>query len=129
MAKAKWTLNEKTAILTVTLDSVNSTIFDLRKLFPQWDSFNSVQKNTIGYGIKQKLADSTAREKDVSLTPQEKIAEMERKWKLLLEGTWTEKVEKGAVISKKKLEKEAEEKLSQKEQEQLRKLMKKMGLE
>ena len=124
--KAKWTL--KGTILYVNIEGTEA-MFDLERLYPNFSQMDTIPKNLFVYGAKQFLSDKTAREKDVVLTPAEKVKVMKDRYQMLIDGQWSMKPEKGTIISKKKLEKEAEEKLSEKEQQQLKKLMKKMGLE
>ena len=87
------------------LDIEQTQEFDLSELFDNVEDFNEVQINTVAYGIKQKLADSCARPKELTLTGEERVAQLDAVWARLLEGDWNQKgVTRGVGIKKSDLE-------------------------
>jgi len=89
MAKSNlsWDLVDTKLIVTI-LATKKKLSFDLIKLFPDYAKMNDVQKKVIAYGVKQKLADKCAREKDVKLTPAEMESELSALWDRLVSGIW-----------------------------------------
>ena len=79
--------------------------FDMSVLFENFKELNEVQRKVIFYGVKQKLADSTAIVTDVPMTKKERLGYMIETFVRLGEGTWNEKKASGDTIkvSKKKL--------------------------
>jgi hypothetical protein len=55
-------------------------VMDLTDLFPEFLSFDEVQRNCVINGLKQKLDDAIARSKDQSLTEAEKREVQEALW-------------------------------------------------
>ena len=70
-----------------------TSTFDLTELFSDFSKLTEVQKLTIVYGIKQKLADTTARGKDEKLTPAERDEAMTKLYGQIIAGTWAVKGE------------------------------------
>ena len=85
--KSKWSLVK--GILAVLMPEGNSGSWDLTKLFPLFLEMTETQQEVIAYGVKQKLADSCARNSDTKLTEAESIAQMEKTWEMLLSGKFT----------------------------------------
>ena len=83
--------------------------FDLNKVFSDIEDFNEVQITIIVYGLKQKLADATARSKDMKLTAYERKAVMEETYNRIVDGKWLADREVGDRISVKKIAKKAED--------------------
>jgi len=79
-----------------------TSTFDLTKLFSDFSELTEVQKLTIVYGIKQKLADTTARGKDEKLTPTERDQAMTKLYDQIIAGTWAVKGE-GRISKVKKV--------------------------
>jgi len=92
MAKKQMNWTNNAAILKVEhLDIEESQEFDLTEIFEEADNFNEVQLNVIVYGIKQKLADSCARSKDMTLTGAERVEQIAEVWERLKTGDWNQK--------------------------------------
>ena len=85
--KSKWSLLD--GILSVLMPGGKGGSWDLVKLFPTFGEMTETQKETIAYGVKQKLMDSCARNADVKLTEAESIAQMNKTWEMLLSGKFT----------------------------------------
>jgi hypothetical protein len=83
--QVKWELNlEKGSLKVKYEDDAKADLkasnlktfqeFDLTKLFRQpWDTFDAVEKETIAYGVKQKLSDRTQSASGVKFTPTERF--------------------------------------------------------
>ena len=87
-----WKYSEEGSLTCSHLDveegqALTST-FDLTKLFGDFKELTEVQKLTIVYGVKQKLADTTARPVDEKLTPVERDAAMTKLYGQIVAGTW-----------------------------------------
>ena len=81
----KWT--EANAILTCEhQDSEKVQDFDLSVLFEDFNEYGPVQKYLVVYGVKQVLADCTARPSDQTLTPDERYDTVQARWELWLSG-------------------------------------------
>jgi hypothetical protein len=61
-------------------DDVDDLTIDLHDLFPDFDAYDAAQQGCILNGEKQKLSDTIARSKDMTLTEAEKRAEQEALW-------------------------------------------------
>ena len=69
--------------------------FNIDEIFPKlMDNYTDIQRAIIFYGVKQKLADATAKEKDYQLTEQEKFKIMQERFEDLKKGIWTRKAER-----------------------------------
>lgn len=88
--------------------------YNIKDLFKDWDTFVKVQKNVIEYGIKQKLADSTARPSDSKLSKKEVVKQLDETWALLKSGKWNKKRVAATPLEH-----------AQKEKEELQEVMKK----
>ena len=82
--RMKWTLDNGIAHVQIS-DEVEAE-FDVSRL-----DDDTVLTNIRFYGVKQKLADSTARRKDELLTAVEKKAQMEDVFERLVAGDWNQK--------------------------------------
>jgi len=105
----KWTLDGDTLVakhLDTPLDKLS--LFVITDIFPNFTEMTEVQQNLIAYGIKQKLADSCARSKEVSLNADERHTQMMEVWNTLLDGKWKEEG-KGKESLQKKIDKKAAE--------------------
>jgi hypothetical protein len=65
--KASWKLEG--SVLTVTYADESKAIFDLRELHEEFILLSETARETMAYGVKQKLSDSCARPKGETLTP------------------------------------------------------------
>lgn len=66
-------------------------VFNLKLIWPEYGAFDEVQAEAASYGIKQKLADSTALPETV-LTKDERITYMKDTWtRLTVDKLWTSK--------------------------------------
>jgi hypothetical protein len=100
----KWSLEEGSLIATHLDEEDYYSRFDLDMLFPDFDTMTEVQQMLIAYGVKQKLADSCARSKEVSLNAFERHTQMNEVWHTLLTGKWKE-AGKGKESLQKKISK------------------------
>lgn len=75
--------------------------FDLTDMFPDFLDYNTVQANIIGYGLKQKLADSCAKSADEKLTAEERRDTMTAVWDRLIAGEWNVKGISRQTVKKK----------------------------
>jgi hypothetical protein len=82
--KAGWKMDG--TVLTVTFPDGTKDSFDVAMV-----KDDGIRSALLGYGLKQKLSDSTARNKDERLTTEERLAEMKETFNLLVAGTWAEK--------------------------------------
>ena len=87
-----WKYNDKGDLTCTHLDveegqALTST-FELAKLFSDFSKLTEVQQLTIVYGVKQKLADTTARPADEKLTAAERDAAMTKLYEQIVAGTW-----------------------------------------
>jgi len=105
MAKSKlsWSLIDSTMVVEI-LATQAKVSFDLAKIFPDFPSYNDVQKHTIANGIKQKLADHLARPTDMTLTPVEMKTELLASWDRLCSGHWNVEGRGGGGIKKAELQ-------------------------
>ena len=88
--KAKWSLDK--VLLKVEMPSGEKADFDLNELFSEFEKLGGTQQNTIAYGVKQKLSDSTARSKDEKLDEKGAIEVMRKTYAGIVDGTaWTKK--------------------------------------
>lgn len=93
-----WKLQDSMAVVyfvktgqKLTEKATNEAVFELTYLFPEFDSFTEVQQLAIYYGVKQKLADSTALP-EVTLTLKDRVDYMNLTWdRLIKEGQWNAK--------------------------------------
>ncbi len=83
-SRMKWKLDGDIAKVQIADDV--SAEFDVSQLVDE-----EVLKNITFYGVKQKLADSTARRKDELLTAVEKKVQMEDVFERLVAGDWNQK--------------------------------------
>ena len=65
--------------------------FDLTRMFGDFVELDTVQRHIIGYGVKQKLADSCAKKLDEKLTAEERRDTMTAVWDRLIAGEWNTK--------------------------------------
>jgi len=103
-----WKYSEEGSLTCNHLDveegqTLTST-FDLTKVFSDFNKMTEVQKLVIVYGIKQKLADTTARPADEKLTAAERDAAMTKLYGQIVTGTWAVKGEGRVSKVKKALE-------------------------
>lgn len=97
--KSKWTLSG--AILDCTMPDGEGVSFDLAELFPNFPEFDDVQQQSIAYGVKQGLSDITARSEDEKLTETEKVAAMEKRFKMYtVDRKWTSGKRGGGITKK-----------------------------
>ncbi len=92
--------------------------FDMTDLFELYEDFTPIQQKIIINGVKQKLADSCAREKNIKLTGQERVDRMNKVYGNILDGNWNIK---GEANTLKKKVTEAQETATAEELEILRK--------
>ena len=92
--------------------------FDMTDIFENYEELTAIQQKTIINGIKQKLADSCAREKNIKLTGQERLDRMNKVYGNILDGHWNIK---GETNTLKKKVTEAKETATEEELEILRK--------
>ena len=92
MSKLSWKQYDNILVAREGNQEVKS--FDLTLLFDLdlWSKFTQVQKKIIGYGVRQKLADSVAGKKSLG----EKLTGMEDMWNMLLEGQWERQADRRA---------------------------------
>jgi hypothetical protein len=114
MSQAKWEYNDK-GILSVDMPGYGKEEYKLTKIFTGFEEMTTIQKLIVVNGTKQKLADTTARNKDAALTPTERINVMNDRWNDLLNNIWNRKgsgsggVKKAELVAKnKELESEIE---------------------
>src|SRR4030043_600398 len=100
--KSKWSLVK--GILAVLMPEGNSGSWDLTKLFPLFLEMTETQQGVMAYGVKQKLADSCARNSDTKPTEAESIAQMEKTWEMLLSGKFTSGTRGTGISMKKKVD-------------------------
>lgn len=108
--KAKWSLDK--VLLKVSMPDGEAADFNLNDLFSGFEKLTGTQQNTIAYGVKQKLSDSTARGKDEKLDSKGAIEVMRTTYAGIVDGTaWTKKGGGGfsKKISQAVLEKKAKE--------------------
>lgn len=120
--KAKWEVTGSTLLVTMPDSTVGR--YDISKIFPEFEAATAIQQNVIVYGIKQKLSDKTARSEDMKLTGQEAVDTMKTMFDEIVNGTWRAKGVGG--LSYKKLEADADEKLTPAEAAELKALLAKM---
>ena len=99
MARKDWTLTGATlsCILGTGLGEVSGS-FNLAELFEDFTDLTSLQQAAIAYGVKQKLADCTARSKDMTLSDQEQVDTMTARYRTLIETQeWNEKGGGGGI--------------------------------
>jgi hypothetical protein len=105
MAKGitKWTVDYPSGSMTCTIAAINKTMeFDVSTVFPDWESYNEVQKHCIITGLKPKMEDSTAKNADLKQTPQERYAQISNMWdRLTVSQEWSTKREREESIQKK----------------------------
>jgi hypothetical protein len=88
--KAKWSLDK--VLLKVSMPDGEAADFNLNDLFSGFEKLTGTQQNTIAYGVKQKLSDSTARSKDEKLDSKGAIEVMRTTYAGIVDGTaWTKK--------------------------------------
>jgi hypothetical protein len=124
--KASWKLDGVSQ--TVTMPDGITRSFDLSELFPDFAKFNGTQQNTIAYGVKQKLSDSTARSKDEKLDSKGAVEVMATTYAGIIDNTaWTKKGGGGfsKKISKASLDEKAKE--SKMSSAQAQKLLESLG--
>lgn len=123
--KASWKLDN--AMLAVTMPTGETTQYNLGELFTNFEKLTGTQQNTVAYGVKQKLSDSTARGKDEKLDAKGSIEVMNETFAEILDGTaWTRKG--GGGFSLKKEIQTKTETLNKKDQAELKRLLKEAGL-
>lgn len=100
-----WSLDEnslKGPKLVVSCNDERVADFDLTLLFPNFGEFDEVQKMSVVYGVKQNLSDKTARNKDVSLTLNEKAGVMEERYAFMVnERVWRQPGKEKISLKKK----------------------------
>ena len=99
MARKDWTLTDGTltCFIGTGLGEVSGD-YDLTELFEDFTDLTSLQQAAIAYGVKQKLADCTARSKDMTLSPQEQVDTMTARYRTLIETQeWNEKGGGGGI--------------------------------
>ena len=97
MARKDWTLDRDGGILSVVVGS-HSAQFDLTELFTDITSYTELQQDAISYGVKQKLADCTARSKDMTLDDGEQCTTMAERYRTLIDTQeWNEKGGGGGI--------------------------------
>lgn len=101
MAKQMSWTQSKTTLTVEHLDGDFEQSFNMADMFEDFEEFNEVQRNVIGYGIKQKLADSCAKSSDEKLTAKEREATMETVWERLVAGEWNAKGDSRQTVKKK----------------------------
>ena len=124
--KASWKL--ESALLKVTMPTGEAADFNLNDLFPGFEKLTGTQQNTIAYGVKQKLSDSTARSKDEKLDAKGAIEVMRTTFAGVIDNTaWTKKGGGGfsKKISKASLDEKAKE--SKMSSAQAQKLLESLG--
>lgn len=82
--KARWTQNGGT--LEVVFPDGVTAAFEMGKVKDK-----EILNTLLGYGLKQKLADSTAKGKDLRLTTEERVKMMEDTFENLVKGIWAQK--------------------------------------
>lgn len=88
--KAKWSLDK--VLLKVSMPDGEAADFNLNDLFSGFEKLTGTQQNTIAYGVKQKLSDSTARSKNEKLDSKGAIEVMRTTYAGIVDGTaWTKK--------------------------------------
>ena len=88
--KAKWSLDK--VLLKVSMPDGKVADFNLNDLFSGFEKLTGTQQNTVAYGVKQKLSDSTARSKDEKLDSKGAIEVMRMTYAGIVDGTaWTKK--------------------------------------
>jgi hypothetical protein len=103
MAKTKWTLTNDEAVVT-TDDGITETFpMDLIKASDCADM-------CLYYGLKQKLADATARSADEKLTGAEAVIVMQDVYKRIVEGKWN-----AEGVARSSLQKDMKEALTEEE--------------
>lgn len=96
-----WNIVEDTW-LKVSCEETFVTQFDLALLFPDFKEFNEAQKMAVAYGVKQNLSDKTARNKDMSLTLDEKADIMEERYTFMVnERIWRQPAKEKISLKKK----------------------------
>lgn len=103
MAKQKTSWDLIGSNLIGTMPYGTKAEFDLSRLFPQFEEFDESQQLSIAYGIKQKVADATARPADQKLTEDEAKTVMEATYDRIVGGQWNATKE-GAITMKKKVD-------------------------
>jgi len=94
MAKISWVVQED--LLIAKIGDVEA-IFAIPEVFPTFGDLQGVPRQLVIYGLKQKLADSTAKGKDYALTAKEKAKIMHEKFDDLKRGIWARKAERKSV--------------------------------
>jgi hypothetical protein len=107
MSQAKWEYNDK-GILSVDMPGYGKEEYELTKIFTGFEEMTTIQKLIVVNGTKQKLADTTARNKDAALTPTERINVMNDRWNDLLNNIWNRKGSGGGVKKAELVAKNAE---------------------
>jgi hypothetical protein len=94
MAKQVWDV-EKT-IVTRHFDELSDLTLDLTDLFPDIATFTECQIAAIANGVKQKLADIYAKNKDQTYTDAEKRVLISERWTDICDGNWNVKAGVGS---------------------------------
>ena len=104
MAKVKrlnWNTDKGTAELSCTYGDQPFFSCTLSDLFEDWDILTDVQKETVAYGIKQKLSDTLAVPSEAPLTESEKQDALNVAWdRISVEGEWNAKPKKLTPLEK-----------------------------
>jgi len=92
-----WTLDRDGGVLSCVVSDRTMSV-DLTELFTDYVEYTALQQDAIAYGVKQKLADCTARSKDMTLSAQEQCDTMADRYRTLIDSQeWNEKGGGGGI--------------------------------
>ena len=101
-----WALDRLSGMLTVDHKDSDGEVlktmeFDLNQIFESWTEMTMVQKEIAAYGVKQKMADCCAANKDMGQTVNDRIVALSNMWGRLVDGIWTQKTGDKNTLAKK----------------------------
>ena len=95
----KWLMDWTTGVMTCTIEAIGKvSTFDIKTIFPEWDTMSEIQKHCVYTGLKPKLEDTTAEGKELKQTPAERYAKISNMWqRLTVDEVWTKKGDKDTL--------------------------------